>query len=175
MRPAAPQEFPTDEERRLLELRAERVRQKARADAEEGRFWVAEFPVGAERYAVPLLSLRGAVPLRLVTPVPLAPPDVVGVFRHQGKNLTALSLASLLGGSGWKQDPTVLLLVERGDGGIVALDCEQVPRATALRAASVEAARSAAGGAWAEVLDDDRRLVRLIDVRRLLARRGGAR
>src|SRR5262249_57706996 len=94
----------------------------------EATFWVAEFPVGDERYAVPLQRLRGSVPLRLVTPVPLSPPHVVGILRFQGQVIAALSLAALLGGRGWRQDPAVLLVVEGPSGDLLALDCEQVPQ-----------------------------------------------
>ena len=77
---------------------------------------------------MPLESLRAALPLRLVTPVPLSQPHVIGVLRYQGQVLAALSLASLLGGHGWRQDPAVLLVVDRGDGELCALDCEAIPR-----------------------------------------------
>jgi chemotaxis signal transduction protein len=72
--------------------------------------------------------------LRLVTPVPLAPPEVVGVFRHEGEMLPVFSLASLLGVRGWRQDPAVLLVLELSQGRRVAVDCEQVPKPMAIPA-----------------------------------------
>src|SRR6478736_4514175 len=137
---------PTEEQnaevRSLLEHRAQRARQTAQAGEEDATLWVAEFPVGDERFAVPLASLRAAIPLRMVTPVPLSSPEVIGVVRFQGEVITAFSLASLLGVRGWREDPAVLIVVERGGGRRLALDCEQIPKPTALPLGIVEAARS---------------------------------
>jgi chemotaxis signal transduction protein len=138
----APPELTADE-LEILEVRRERLRQKPEASADdEATFWVAEFPVGDERYAVPLQRLRGSVPLKLVTPVPLSPPHVVGILRFQGNVIAALSLAVLLGGRGWRQDPAVLLVLEGPSGDLVALDCEQVPQPLAVPLRVVEEARS---------------------------------
>ncbi len=98
LEPRFPEEI-TQEERELLERRAARLRDKPRAAEEESVLWAAEFPVGEDSYALPLESLRAAVPLKMVTPVPLSPPHVIGILRFQGQILTAMSLSSLLGGS----------------------------------------------------------------------------
>lgn len=168
----------TADEREILEVRRERLRQKPEAAAEEeATFWVAEFPVGDERYAVPLQRLRGSVPLRLVTPVPLSPPHVVGILRFQGQVIAALSLAALLGGRGWRQDPAVLLVVEGPSGDLVALDCEQVPQPLAVPLRAVEEARGRDPAAIVAVGLPGARQVNLIDLDRLLAKasevRGG--
>jgi chemotaxis signal transduction protein len=156
----------------LLERRAQRAKARTALGVEEAVVWVAEFSVGEEKFAVPLASLRAAVPLRTVTPVPLSPPEVIGVLRFQGEIITALSLASLLGVRGWRDDPAVLIIVDRGGGQKVALDCEQIPKPVALSSALVEAARANAGTApWAEVVGADKHQVNLIDVARLLANR----
>lgn len=156
----------------LLEARAERLRRHSAVQEEETR-WVALFPVGEDQYALPLQALRGAMPLRLVTPVPLAPPGIVGVVRHQGRILTVLSLASLLGCRGWRQDPAVLLVLERGDGELVACDCEQVPVATAIPALSLAQAPASADGLTRELRLPGNGIAQLIDVGRLLERLGG--
>src|SRR5437868_13919035 len=117
----------TQEERDLLERRAARLREKPRATEEESVLWAAEFPVGEDSYALPLEALRAAVPLRMVTPVPLSPAHVIGILRFQGQILTAMSLASLLGGRGWREDPAVLLVVDPGMGARrFALECERI-------------------------------------------------
>ncbi|TMA19216.1 MAG: chemotaxis protein CheW, partial [Deltaproteobacteria bacterium] len=126
----------------LLVRRAERVRHKASEVDEENVLWVAEFPIGEETYALPLQTLRAAVPLKMVTAVPLSPPHVIGILRFQGQIVTALSLASLLGGRGWREDPAVLLVVDPGFGRLIALDCERIPKPTGLPHALVEEARA---------------------------------
>lgn len=156
------------EELAVLERRAARVRARPASLVEEEVLWVAEFPLGEVTCALPLLALRAAVPLRNVTPVPLAPPHVIGLFRYQGQILTALNLASLLGGHGWREDPAVLLVVESGFG-LLALDCERVPQPLGIPRARV--VEPAGHGATAEITLPDQRKVLLLDLRRLVDRR----
>ena len=175
--PRGPEEVTQEQEvRTLLEERATRLRGRTDASGDETVLMVAEFPLGEERYAIPLESLRAALPLRLVTPVPLSQPHVIGVLRYQGQVLAALSLAALLGGHGWRQDPAVLLVVERGDGELCALDCEAIPRPLSLPSVAVEAARAQTEGPVVELLQGStRQIIHLIDLPRLFARGAGAR
>ncbi len=174
--PRGPEEVQDQEVRALLDERATRLRGRSDTTADETVLMVAEFPLGEERYAIPLASLRAALPLRLVTAVPLSLPHVIGVLRYQGQVLAALSLAALLGGHGWRQDPAVLLVVDRGDGELCALDCEAIPRPLSISAAAVEAARTHAEGSVIEVLvPGSRQLIHLIDLPRLFAGATGVR
>jgi purine-binding chemotaxis protein CheW len=153
----------------LLQRRAERVRERPAAAEDETVLWVAEFRLGEEHYAIPLAVLRAAVPLRMVTPVPLSPPHVVGILRFQGQIVTALSLSSLLGGRGWRDDPAVLLVVDAGLGRLVALDCEQIPKPGSLPHALVNEARARSSGPVAEItLPGSLRQVNLLDLRGLI-------
>jgi chemotaxis signal transduction protein len=157
----------------LLVRRAERIRQKPVETDEENALWVAEFPIGEETYALPLETLRAAVPLKMVTAVPLSPPHVIGILRFQGQIVTALSLASLLGGRGWREDPAVLLVVDPGFGRLIALDCERIPKPTGLPHALVEEARARSSGAICEITLPGARQVNLLDLLRLMDRRHG--
>lgn len=176
--PRHPAEAQEDEVRNLLEERAKRLRGLDHADAnrEEAVLLVAEFPLGEERYALPLEALRAALPLRMVTPVPLSAPHVIGVLRFQGQVLAAMSLASLLGGHGWRQDPAVLLVVDRGDGELCAVDCEAIPRPIGVPMGAIEAARTRAEGPTLDVLfspqPGQQQLVHLIEPARLFMRGG---
>lgn len=163
----------SEEAMALLEQRAERLRRQSAASQEVDTRWLALFLVGEDQYALPLEVLRGAMPLRLVTPVPLSPPGIVGVVRHEGRILTVLSLASLLGCKGWRQDPAVLLVLERGDGDWVACDCEQVPVAMAVPAQTLAEAEASSDGLTRELRLSRGRVAQLIDVGRLLERLGG--
>lgn len=157
----------------LLLRRAERARQKPDSVDEENFLWVAEFPIGEEMYAVSLDVLRAAVPLKMVTAVPLSPPHVIGILRFQGQIVTALSLASLLGGRGWREDPAVLLVVDPGFGHLVALDCERIPKPIGVPHALVEEARARSTGAVCELTLPGMRQVNLLDLLRLMDRRQG--
>jgi chemotaxis signal transduction protein len=152
----------------LLRQRAERLRSTERANEEGAVLWVAEFPVGEDRYAIALDSLRAALPLRTVTPVPLASSRVIGILRYHGQIITALSLASLLGLSGWRHDPAFLVVLDAGGGHLVAIDCEEIPRAMAIPLHAVEQARTRAKGALIEVMVEGLRQVLLIDAKQLL-------
>ena len=161
--------------RELLVRRTARLRAQPPAAEEEAVFWAAEFPVGEERWALPLESLRAAVPLRMVTPVPLSPPHVVGILRFQGQVIPALSLSALLGGRGWREDPAVLLVVDPGLGRLLAVDCEQIPKPVALPLSLVEEARARARGPVVELTLPGLRTLNLIELRELIARAPGGR
>ncbi|BDG02755.1 chemotaxis protein CheW [Anaeromyxobacter oryzae] len=154
----------------ILARRAERARATADTDRAEATLPVAEFGLGDDRYAIPLASLRAVLPLRLVTPVPRSPLHVIGVLRFQGQLVTAVSLMTLLGVKGWRQDCAVLLVLEREDGHRIAIDCEHVPRIEALPQRAVDQARARGGGPVREVTTAGVRTVGLVDVPALLAR-----
>ena len=116
---------------RLLEQRAERLRRRKVDGQDEDGAWAAEFELGGERYALPLERLRACLPLKGVVPVPLAKRGVVGITRWEGRVVAVFSLSSLLGLKGWRRDPSVLLLISRGDT-TVGLDCEEIPRSVQL-------------------------------------------
>src|SRR3989442_5201162 len=141
----------TPEVEELLVQRAERVRGEPAETDEENVLWVAEFPVGEETYALPLETLRAGVRLKMVTAVHLSPSHVIGILRFQGQIVTALSLASLLGGRGWREDPAVLLVVDPGFGRLGALDCERIPKPTGLPDALGEEARARSTSALSEI------------------------
>ena len=158
----------------VLAQRAQRLRDAPASVIQAAVEWVAEFPVGDDRFAIPLSSLRAAVPLRRVTPIPLSRPHIVGILRFQGQIVTALSMASLLGIKGWRQDPAVLLVVDPGWGRLVAIDSEDIPRPIGLSLPAVEETRSRSNDAILEVPHEGH-IVHLIDLGRLLDRRTGAR
>jgi chemotaxis signal transduction protein len=158
------------EVRAILDERAERVRARPVLVQEEALRWVAEFPVGGHQYAMPLEQLRASVPLKMVTAVPLSPPHVVGILRFQGAILPVLSLASLLGSTGWRADPAVLLVVEAGGEELVAFDCEQVPEARALPARLIEQATQDPQTGLSQIVTPELQQLMLIDVAKLLQR-----
>jgi len=161
----------------ILDRRAARLRVRRESNEEEAQIGVAEFPIGEDRYAIPLEALRACLPLRLVTPVPLSASHVIGVVRFQGQLLSALSLSAMLDGKGWRQDPSVLLIVDQGDGHLVAVDCEQIPRLVNLPIQAVDRARSKSADSVLEISLRAQRQIHLIDLKRLFERRamGGER
>ncbi|HLL53319.1 MAG TPA: chemotaxis protein CheW [Myxococcaceae bacterium] len=163
-----------EEIQEILDRRAERLKSRREENVEETLLGVAEFPIGEDRYAIPLESLRACLPLRLVTPVPLSAPHVVGVIRFQGQLISALSLSAMLDGKGWRQDPSVLLIVEPVPGHVVALDCEQIPRLISLPLQAVDRARARSGAEpVVELALKGQRPINMIDLKLLFERREG--
>src|SRR5262249_32209467 len=84
--------------RDLLERRAEQLRRPPpERETDEDVFWIAEFTLGDERHALPLEMVHAAIPLKWVTPVPLAPAHILGISRFHGRTLCVYSIASVLG------------------------------------------------------------------------------
>jgi chemotaxis signal transduction protein len=171
------EEGDSPEIRTLLELRAERLRRVPSSADDGALLWVAVFPLGGDDYALPLDVLVAAVPLRLVTPVPLAPSQLLGILRFRGEILPAFSLASLIGSRGWRQDPSILLIVQTrsrdaagGPYRYVGVDCEQIPKATALPLQLVEQSRgrSDPDSPFLDVTTPSLQVVHLVDLDRLL-------
>lgn len=150
----------------LLQQRAGRLRELPLETNEESFAWIARFRIGDFMYAIPMLQLRAAVSLRLITPVPLASRNVVGIMSYHGRIITARSLSTLLGVRGWRNDPCVLLVVESSSGGLMALDCEEVPTPVSLPVASIEQARSraAANSLVLEVTTEDLSQISLLQI-----------
>lgn len=158
----------------VLEKRAERARASADAEQTAETIPVAEFSSGKDRYAIPLSSLRAVLPLKAVTPVPGSPVHVIGILRFQGQLITAVSLMTLLGVKGWRQDCAVLLVLELEDGRRLAIDCEHIPRIEAMPRRAVDQARSRDSGPVYDVTTPGLQTVGFIDLAALLARGSGA-
>lgn len=125
----------------LLARRADRLRAPAPVETTGDIAHIAELMVGDEHCAFHLERLRAVVPLKLVTPVPLSRPHIVGIFTYQHQILCVHSLAALLGVRGWRVDPSVVLVLEIDGERLVAVDAEQVPKASTLPMALVRRAR----------------------------------
>lgn len=159
----------SDAHRDLLARRAEQIRHAQASLEHEGDvLHVCEFPIGRTMYAFPLSVVRAAAPLRGVTLVLLSEPHVIGVMRFQGRVVSVLSLSSMIGVRGWQQDPSVVIVVQRREGGITAFDCEQIPKPATLPMAAVKAARLDPSGAIAEIATTGLNTIHLIEVEALM-------
>ncbi|HZN94499.1 MAG TPA: chemotaxis protein CheW [Myxococcales bacterium] len=165
-RPLSHLHQPGADQRELLDRRAARLRERIEVVEEEHTVGVAELPAGDHTYVIEMRYLHAVMPLRQVSPVPLAPAHVVGVVRFQGEVLPVLSFASVVDVGGWRRDPEVLLVVEAA-GQRVGLDSEQVPRATFLPARLVEESRARDRSPVMELVVGGRR-VRMLDLPVLL-------
>jgi purine-binding chemotaxis protein CheW len=99
----------------------------------------------------------------------------VGILRYQGRVITALSLASLLGVEGWRMDPAVLLVVEPVPGQLVGFDCEEIPKPCPLPLAAVDKARERSTGPIIDIFIPGSPQINLLDLAALLDRGGWTR
>lgn len=151
------------EEARLRARAADLAYGAVEVEPEEEGLAAAMFSVGEEIYAIPLEHLRAAVPLTAVTPIPQAPPHIIGIVRFRGQAVTVLSFAAIFGVGGWRVDPGVLVVLEGPDRRLIAVDCEHIPRAVTLPRASIAVARSARTGPVVELALPDIGRVMLLD------------
>ncbi|MCP5057429.1 MAG: purine-binding chemotaxis protein CheW [bacterium] len=75
------------------------------------------FPLGANRYALPVERIREIVRLRQITPVPRVPREILGIISLRGEIVQVLDLAHLLGGVPSQPTPTSRIVVLHGDEG----------------------------------------------------------
>jgi len=162
--PPPPEAAPPDAEEALLRARADELARGAvELEPEDEGLAVAMFPMGEDTYAVPLEHLRAAVPLTAVTPVPHAPPHVIGIVRFRGQAVTALSFAAIFGVGGWRVDPAVLVVLEGPDRRLIAIDCEQIPRPAMLPLDAIAMGRSGGAGPVIELALPEVGRVMLLD------------
>ncbi|MBW2241970.1 MAG: purine-binding chemotaxis protein CheW [Deltaproteobacteria bacterium] len=78
------------------------------------------FPLGADRYALPVERVREIVRLRQITPVPRVPRKILGIISLRGEIVQVLDLAQRLGGVPNRPTPTTRIVVLHGDEGNAA-------------------------------------------------------
>jgi purine-binding chemotaxis protein CheW len=120
-------------------------------------------PVGADRYALELTSVREVVHAPDVTPLPGAPATVLGVLNLRGEVVPVLDTAALLGAG--RVESIAFAAVAESDGGPAALAADGEPTTLALDVPA--GAAESPGGAERFVVGDG--IVVLLDVDELLA------
>lgn len=160
----------SEQDRARLRERAARLGAEEPGELTSQPMHLARFRVGELECALPLEQLRAILPLKSVTPVPLAASHVLGVIRYEGSIVAAMSLGMLLGAKGWRRDPQVLGIVAYGDGRRVAFDFEEAPAAVVMDARLLEAARNGRRRALTDIVVPGEATITFIDPTELLAR-----
>ena len=65
--------------------------------ARTGRAFHVTAAIGGQVFAIPIGRVQNVFPLSALTPVPLAPPDVLGLMNLRGRFVTALDIRARLG------------------------------------------------------------------------------
>ena len=104
-------------ERNILKKRAQELaREPERREKAEEMLEVVEFDLANERYAFPLAQVREVSLLRELTPVPCAPPVVLGIMNLRGEIRAVIDLKKFfdLPAAGITE-LNKIILIERGD------------------------------------------------------------
>lgn len=104
-------------ERSILKKRAQELaREPERREKAEEMLEVVEFDLANERYAFPLAQVREVSLLRELTPVPCAPPFVLGIMNLRGEIRAVIDLKKFfdLPAAGITE-LNKIILIERGD------------------------------------------------------------
>jgi purine-binding chemotaxis protein CheW len=128
--------------------------------------------MGGERFAVEATLVHEVVRLPPVTPLPGAPPFLLGVCAHRGEVLPVVDLPRLMGRGEARITVRTRIAVVRFEGMVVALLTDQVEGLTRLRASLLEPAPVGATARGAEFLagvsSDPLGTFSLLDLRRLV-------
>jgi purine-binding chemotaxis protein CheW len=157
--------------RAVLRMRAERLARRGRDKAAEGALLpVLVFRVREETYAFELASLVEAAPSVRCTPLPGAPPELVGVTNLRGEIRPVLDAAVLLS-SGGEAEPeeTSRVLFLRREGAEVGLRVDTVDRVRMIREDDLAAATAGAATASPFVKGVTRDMIIVLDARAFLA------
>ncbi len=109
-------------------------------------------PVREERFALPLTAVRETFPLGAVTPLPGAPPAVIGAVNVHGEVLVLLDTALLLGGAALEAPSHAAVATGRHGAAALAATAQPVtavvddPSALIAADALLDPARVAAAG-----------------------------
>lgn len=104
------------DERLVLERRAASLAEPPpEAGARAETIDLLVFSRGGEAYAVDAGNVAAVLPLVDATPVPFAPPAVLGVVNHRGRILPVIDVARLLRTADEGSEPALLIAVEVGE------------------------------------------------------------
>lgn len=111
--------------RAALEARAAQVARAREAAAAEGVSVVA-FRVGGERYAVEVPAVFQVLEARGLSPLPAAPPWLLGAIVARTRVVPVLDLRALLGLSGGGMSDLAKVVVVEHDGDVFGLAAEEL-------------------------------------------------
>ena len=120
---------------------------------------------GAGRYALPVEQVAEVLPAGETTPVPGAPPEVLGLAQVRGRPLPVLRPLALAGGD----RGAGMLMVVASAAGRFALRVEQVVGIRRFPLSRIHAGAEGADGRAGHLIDADERVIGLLDADRLAA------
>lgn len=131
------------------------------------------FVVGKENFAIPLLKVREVIGLPDLTPIPQAPPHVVGIMNLRGQTITIFDLRSCLKSKSESKEPVTVIICELSFGqmGLIVDSISSVLSAEHEYIAEVPpGSRASHLDFIANIYTKDKDLILMLDVERLISR-----
>jgi purine-binding chemotaxis protein CheW len=158
-----------EEVRRILAARAQalaRPREEVQVPTELLELVV--FSLGGERYGIEMSHVLEVIPLRDPTPVPCAPPFVLGVVNHRGRILPVLDFRRLLDLAGHGVGEGSRVVAVRAGGMTFGIFADQVSRVERVGAHEVAPPPAAiAGDRQAFLLGVTGEMVAVLDIEKV--------
>ncbi len=141
--------------------------------AAEAALVVVTLRVAGQLCGIPVSAVRDILSEQVITPIPLAPPEVAGSLNLRGRIVTAIDLRRRLRLPPGQSDRTRMALVTEQKTELYALLVDQVVEVLTLDSDQVEANPPTLSSAWAYfshgVCRLEHALMIILDVDRLLA------
>lgn len=133
--------------------------------------WVT-FMLGEERYGIDVRRVREVLRPRAVTPVPGAPPEVLGIINVRGNVVTVIDGRRRLGMEGRDPDEATRVAIVEARGENVGLQVDRVLEVRDIASEAISApplgSAEARRGATSGVYTSDEGLLVLLDLEALL-------
>ena len=110
------------------------------------------FELAGQWYGVPVQSVQEVIKFQLMTPVPLAPPAVVGLVNLRGQVTTAIDLRLRLELPPRGEDDVPMIVVVRTDDGLVSLLVDRIGDVVDTEEETFESAPETLTGAARELI-----------------------
>ncbi len=129
------------------------------------------FTLGAEEYAIPLLTVREVIAVPEVTPIPFTPPHFLGIMNLRGQVISIVDLRQKLGIKPQPVSETAVIICDLAPlclGVVVdSINSVLLPRAEEL-SAKPDIQSSKATDYITQIYRKDKKLVLLLDIQKTL-------
>lgn len=130
------------------------------------------FTIAGQLFGIPVLQIQDVLSSYQITPIPLAPPEIVGSLNLRGRVVTAIDVRLRLGLSARPKDAESMSIVAENEGELYSLMVDSVGEVLALSQSAYERNLPTLDAKFRAFSDGiyrlDKQLLVVLDVNRLL-------
>ncbi len=130
------------------------------------------FTIAGQLFGIPVLQIQDVLSSYQITPIPLAPPEIVGSLNLRGRVVTAIDVRLRLGQSARPKDAESMSIVAENEGELYSLMVDSVGEVLALSQSAYERNLPTLDAKFRAFSDGiyrlDKQLLVVLDVNRLL-------